>query len=431
MKEDFLQYVWQYQYFDQAELQTAEGERVLVIRPGHLNADAGPDFLGAQLLLNDVRWAGSVEIHLRSADWLRHGHHHDPKYDQVILHVVWENDSPITRTDGSPIPTLSLQDRVAVDLLSSYQNLLQSPASIPCAPFIREVPELTRKSMQDRALMERLEEKAGLVLEQYRGTGNDWEATAYQVVAAAFGFKINQEPFARLSRALPQAVLKRHRHAVFQLEALLLGQAGLLPGEQEGDDYTQRLGKEYTYLAHKYQLAPDALRASDWNFLRLRPSNFPTVRLAQLAALLSAREHLFSSLRQEGRLADFVDFFRVTPSDYWHTHYLPGRGSTGGAKAMGTASIHTLIANTVVPLLVAYSRQMGEQVWQDKALDLLEQLPAEHNRVTRVYEDLRLENKTAADSQGYLALNHRYCSPRRCLACAVGNKILKHKLSAA
>jgi hypothetical protein len=431
MKEDFLHYVWQYQYFDQAELQTAEGERVLVIRPGHRNADAGPDFLGAQLLLNDVKWVGSVEIHLRASDWLRHHHHHDPKYDQVILHVVWENDCPVTRTDGTPIPTLPLQDRVAPDLLSSYQNLLQSPATLPCAPFIRQVPDLTRKSMQDRALLERLEEKADLVLQQYRGTGQDWEATAYQVIAAAFGFKINQEPFLRLSRALPLPVLKRHRHAVFQLEALLLGQAGLLPGEQEGDEYTQRLKKEYAYLAHKYGLAPEAMRPSDWNFLRLRPSNFPTVRLAQLAALLSAREHLFASLRHEGRLADYENFFRVTLSDYWRTHYRPGRESSGGAMAMGTASIHTLMVNTVVPLLVAYSRQTGEQAWQDKALDLLEQLPAEHNRITRVYEALRLENKTAADSQGYLALNRHYCLPRRCLACAVGNQILKHKLPVA
>jgi hypothetical protein len=319
MKEDFLQYVWQYQYFDQAELQTAEGERVLVIRPGHRNADAGPDFLGAQLLLNEVKWAGSVEIHLRASDWLRHQHQHDPKYDQVILHVVWENDSPITRTDGSPIPTLALRGRVAVDLLSSYQNLLHSPASLPCAPFIKAVPDLTRKSMQDRALMERLEEKADLVLQQYRSTGQDWEATAYQVLAAAFGFKINQEPFARLSRALPLAVLKRHRQALFQLEALLLGQAGLLPGEKEGDDYTQRLGKEYAYLAHKYELAPNALRASDWNFLRLRPSNFPTVRLAQLAALLATREHLFSSL--------------LRGHGYGHRQHPYPSGQHGGAAA--------------------------------------------------------------------------------------------------
>jgi hypothetical protein len=430
MKEDFLHYLWQHQYFDPADLRTVEGEWLLVVRPGIHNTDAGPDFLGAQLQLNAVRWAGSVEIHLKASDWQRHQHQTDRKYDQVILHVVWENDRQVFRPDGTAIPTLELRPRVKSHLLTAYQNLLHTVAAIPCGTFIRQVPDLTRTMMLDRALLERLEEKAALVLEQFNRNGNDWEVTAYQVLMAAFGFKINQEPFRRLSRVLPLSLLKRHRIDLFQLEALLLGQAGLLPAEAVEDAYVQSLDREYAFLAHKYNLAADSLRASDWNYLRLRPANFPAVRLAQLAALLASREHLFASLLQGQNLRDYENFFRVVPSAYWQTHYRPGHASSRGAGAMGTASIHTLISNTVIPLLVAYSRQLNTFNWQEKAMNLLEQLPPEHNRITRIYEDLQVENKTAADSQAFLSLHRRYCQPRQCLRCAIGNHILKNNLSA-
>ncbi|WP_045687528.1 DUF2851 family protein [Hymenobacter sp. AT01-02] len=432
MKEDFLHYVWQHQYFEKANLCTQEGQPITVLRPGMRNPDAGPDFLGARLQLGEVEWNGAVEIHLRASDWYRHYHQQDPKYDQVVLHVVHTADQEVQRTNGSVVPALELAPRLSPALLHAYERLTTPTAAelLPCASLLSQVPSLTRTMMTGRALLERMENKAAVITGLHQQLGQDWEATAWHVVAAAFGFQKNTEPLARLAKALPLAVLRRHRHDPRQLEALLFGQAGFLgAGEDVAHDlYIRDLSQEYAFLRHKYNLAGTALAAHEWNFLRLRPANFPTVRLAQLAGLLHARPALFDALLTATDVAALLQFFAAPISAYWQTHYRPGKA--GKVPALGRTSLHVLITNVVVPLRVAYYQHVGNPELVEAAVALLDQLPAEYNHVTDLYDTLGFIHRTAADSQGLLALHKGYCTPRRCLHCAIGSRLLQTKPAA-
>ena len=427
MKEDFLHYVWQHQYFDKAGLRTAEGEEIQVLRPGYRNADAGPDFLNARLRLGDVEWNGAVEIHLRASDWARHHHQTDPKYDQVILHVVGSHDADVARTNGSRIPALALQGRLAPELLARYHALVQAPAAapLPCAPLLNLVPEITKTMMTERALLERVERKADTIMALHQHLGQDWEATAYHALMAAFGFQKNNEPLARLAKALPLAVLRRHRHDQRQLEALLFGQAGFLVENDEtvADDYIRDLRQEHEFLRHKYNLGETALLVHEWNYLRLRPANFPPVRLGQLAGLLHARPALFDALLTAQSVAALTEFFRAPVPAYWRAHFRPGR--PGKVPALGKASTDLLITNVVIPLRVAYARHLGQPALVESSIALLSELPAEHNQYTDLYQTLGFTHRTAADSQSLLALYKNYCTPRRCLHCAIGSRLVQ------
>ena len=427
MREDFYHYVWQHQYFDKADLRTAEGEEIQVLKPGYRNADAGPDFLNARLRLGEVEWNGAVEIHLRASDWARHNHQIDPKYDQVILHVVGQYDADVARTNGSLIPALALQARVAPELLARYQALMEAPvaAPLPCAPLLHLVPEITRTMMVERTLLERVERKADDIMTLHQHLGQDWEATAYHALMAAFGFQKNSEPLARLAKALPLNVLRRHRHDQRQLEALLFGQAGFLVENEEtaADDYICDLRQEYEFLRHKYQLSETALAVHEWNYLRLRPANFPPVRLGQLAGLLHARPALFDALLTAQSVAALSEFFQASAPEYWRTHFRPGRA--GKVPGLGKSSIELLITNVVVPLRVAYARHVGQPELVESTVALLSVLPAEHNQYTDVYETLGFTHRTAADSQSLLALYKNYCTPRRCLHCTIGSRLVQ------
>ena len=427
MREDFYHYVWQHQYFDKVDLRTAAGDEIRVLKPGHRNADAGPDFLNARLRLGDVEWNGAVEIHLRASDWNRHQHQTDAKYDQVILHVVGQHDADVARTNGSLIPALALQTRVAPELLACYHALIEAPAAaaLPCAPLLGLVPEITRTMMIERALMERVERKADDVLVLHQHLGQDWEATAYHALMAAFGFQKNSEPLARLAKALPLSVLRRHRHDQRQLEALLFGQAGFLVENDEtaADEYIRDLRQEHEFLRHKSPLGAAALAVHEWNYLRLRPANFPPVRLGQLAGLLHARPALFDALLTAQSVAALAEFFQAPAPEYWRTHFRPGRA--GKVPSLGRSSIDLLITNVVVPLRVAYARHVGQPALVESSVALLSALPAEHNQYTDVYETLGFAHRTAADSQGLLALHKMYCAPRRCLHCAIGNRLVQ------
>jgi len=432
MKEDFLHYVWQHQYFEKGDLRTTGGEEIQVLRPGQRNADAGPDFLNARLRIGEVEWNGAVEIHLRASDWTRHQHQTDPKYDQVILHVVGRHDADVARTNGSHIPALALQTRLAPELLARYTALVEAPAAapLPCAPLLHLVPQITKTMMTERALLERVERKADTVMELHQALGQDWEATAYHALMAAFGFQKNSEPLARLAKALPLAVLRRHRHDQRQLEALLFGQAGFLVENDEvaADDYIRDLRQEHEFLRHKYSLGEAALAVHEWNYLRLRPANFPPVRLGQLVGLLHARPTLFDALLTAQSVGALTEFFQAPAPEYWRTHFRPGRA--GKVPSLGKASIDLLITNVVVPLRVAYARYVDRPEVVESSVALLGELPAEHNQYTDVYDALGFTHRTAADSQSLLALHKNYCAPRRCLHCAIGSRLVQQPRAA-
>jgi hypothetical protein len=425
MSEDFLYFLWQFQYFDKTNLQTIAGESLQTLAVGQRNTNAGPDFLNGRVLIDGIEWVGTIEMHLRSSDWHRHTHSHDRAYDSVILHVVWENDAIIQRPDGTSVPTLELKPLTSRQLLYKYQALTESKEVIPCASQFVASAEIQKLSMLDRALMQRLERKAAAVHEMLERNHQDWEETAYQLLAQNFGFKINAEPMLRLAQGLPLKVLQKHRDNLTQMEALLLGQSGMLPAIENADKYVDILRREYDFLSAKYSLKSQQLRAHEWKFLRLRPANFPTVRLAQLATLVQRQPSLFSLFIHTETLKTLQDALRVEQSGYWQKHYQFQKEAVGKVPTLGKTSVENIIVNTVVPLLAAYSEAKDSRLFLDKALELLEQLPAEQNHITEMWEGLALKTKTAFDSQGVIELYNNFCSEKRCLNCGIGTGLLK------
>ncbi|AMM52888.1 hypothetical protein TH61_10405 [Rufibacter sp. DG15C] len=429
MKEDFLHYVWQHQYFNKEQLLTTTGEEITILHPGFYNrSDAGPDFSSARIKLDETEWVGSVEIHLSSSDWRRHHHQRDAKYNQVVLHVVWQEDEVALREEGTPMPTLELQGRVQLPLQAQYQELLWSEAVIPCAPQTHLVDGIYKSSMLDKTLLERLQLKAELVLERMEQSRQNWESTVYQTMAAGFGFKMNQDGFLFLTQVLPWGMVQRYQKKPAQLEALVFGQAGLLSHITAPDEYALQLAKEHHFLSHKHALE-EPLTAKAWNMLRLRPANFPGIRLGQFLAVLLAHEHLWSTLVACSTIKEFKEFFQQEPPAYWQQHYAPGKKCKQTFARIGEESIQNLLINVVAPLFIAYSRRTGDYFYQGKAIALLEQIPKENNKITRLYTGLGFANKSAADSQALIGLYQRYCQPKKCLNCVVGHRLMKQHLT--
>lgn len=423
MREDFLHFLWRWRRFDGRDLRTTDGQALEIIHPGELNTHAGPDFANARLRLGDMLWAGSVELHLRASDWLAHRHDADRAYDNVVLHVVLDADQAIRRpATGEKLPCLSLRGRIPPKLLESYQRLEHERAWIPCAPAFPGVAEIIRLNWFDRLLVERLEQKTTAVAEALAACGNHWEEAFYRSLARSFGLKVNVDPFETLARSLPWLTLTRHKSQLFQLEALLFGQAGLLERPFR-DEYAQALAKEYAFLREKFQLVP--MSGSQWKFLRLRPAGFPTVRLAQFAALLHGTTHLFRQILEAENIRTLEHLFSTSVSPYWLTHFQLDQPSPHRPKNLGRDFVHLLCINTVVPFLFHYGKSRQQPEFQDKALRLLEALPAENNAVLDGWATLGVQARNAYQGQSLLQLKTRYCEAKRCLECAVGHAILK------
>jgi len=421
MQEGFIQHIWGLQYFDKTELKTTDGQCVQVFEPGSLNTDAGPDFSNARLRVGEIQWVGNVEIHLQSSNWYEHRHDSDKSYDNVILHVVWNDDRPVVRRDGTRLPTIALRGRVQEELIRNYRQLIGSSLSIPCEKNFPLVEEIRKHDMVAKALACRLERKAEEVNHFLHSNGNNWEETTYQLVARAFGFKINQEPFLRLARALPLRILQKH-DSILTIEALLFGAAGFLEAKR-GDEYFLTLQREYRLLAHKYSL--ENLDRSQWLFLRLRPPNFPTVRLAQFAALMHHRRKLFSKLLEAGSISQLTALLEAPVSEYWTTHYVLSKSSTQHSSLLGKSSCEVILLNTVIPLLAAYSRWSDEPAYMDRALAWLEELPAEENTIVRKWSDLGYRPRNSFESQGQIELFNTFCQRKRCLRCTIGAAIVR------
>jgi hypothetical protein len=427
VSESFIYFLWQYQYFDHSSLTSTDGESIQVIHPGFRNANAGPDFTNSRLLINDIEWFGTVEIHIKAGDWLAHRHQHDRSYDNVILHLVWEADKLIYRTDGSVIPTLELQSRTADNLLYRYQALTDSTDTIPCAGNWASVHSLKIVSMLDKALLQRLERKAATVQLIFEATTLDWEETAYQLLAINLGFKINAEPMAQLSRALPLKILHKHRNSLLQVEAMLFGTAGLLAELSEADEYTEQLQREYRFLAAKYGLVDKQLPTHIWKWGRLRPANFPTLRIAQLAKLITVTPSLFSLFADSLGVEQLTRELQVTPSPYWQHHYRFGKTTLKAAPTLGQSSANSILVNTVVPVLAAYAHHRALPGYIDRAIAFLEQLPPETNHITDVWQQIGLAMKSAFDSQAAIELYNEFCLPKHCLNCQIGAHLVGYK----
>jgi len=422
LQEDFLHYVWRFKQFDLQDLKTTDGQPIHVFDFGEYNTDGGADFVNAKIQIDETVWAGNVEIHTQASEWYKHQHQNNRAYDNVILHVVWENDEPIKRKNGHFIPTFELKHRVQLQLKNRYLKLLHEKAWIPCANQINLVSSFTINSWLDRLLIERLEQKTTLIAEALERNNNDWEETFYQMIARHFGLKINVEPFERVAQTLPHTILAKHKSDLFQIESLLFGQAGFLQTDFK-DVYPNRLKKEYQFMQHKYGLKP--IPKTMWQFLRLRPPSFPTIRLAQFSALVYQSLHLFSKILEAESLQAIEKLLNVEVSEYWQTHYIFDKESTKRKKTLGKSSIQLIVINTIVPTLFLYGQLKGEERFQDRAFQLLEELSAEQNSVIKNWKALNVEVKNAQQSQALLQLKKHYCDQKKCLNCSIGNTLMR------
>ncbi len=418
MTEKLFQFIWLYQNFNKQALTTTDGEPVLVQYPGIWNHNQGPDFLKAKVTIGKTQWAGSIELHLKTSDWLLHQHHGDPNYSNVVLHVVYEHDVELLQS----FPTLVLQNRIAKQVLERYNGLMQQQQFIPCQQMISKVPEITMALWKERLLVERLQEKATKVIQLFEEQKQHWEACFWILLAKNFGLKVNQDAFEAMAKSLPITILAKHKNQIQTLEALLLGQCNALDEIPESDSYAKMLQKEYLFYKKKYQLTaiPHTLQ-----FLRMRPANFPTVRLAQLAMLINNSSHLFSKIKEATNIKELKDLLNVTPNDYWHYHYTLDEVSEYKVKKLGATMVDSIIINTVAVVLFAYGYYNHQEAYKLKALKWLEQTATEKNAIVDGFMALQLPVKSAYDSQAFIQLKNKYCQSKRCLECAVGNKLLK------
>lgn len=424
MSESFIHYLWQFQYFSKSSLQTTQGEEIVVFHPGFKNTHAGPDFYQSRIRIGELEWVGSVEIHIHSSSWQTHNHNVDQAYENVVLHVVWSDDKPVKRIDGSFIPTLELKNRVDDVLHLTYKKLMSSPEEIPCATSFGKISDLTKFSMLDRALSERLEIKAERVNQTLLRNNNNWEETVYQVLAKNFGFHVNADPFLQLAQNLPYKIILKHRDKLVQIEALLFGQAGFLQ-EAKHDEYTSILMREYDVLSRKYGLGNGRLSTSQWKFLRLRPANFPTIRLAQFAWLLFTQRNLFSNLIETATDMRWKTFFHLHQSTYWLHHYQFNKETEDEIPTFGQMSVDNVLINSLVPILVAYGKSKDDQMLVDRAITILQQVKSESNKITRLWTSLGLKSKNAFDSQAMIELHNNFCLKHRCLECMMGVSLIK------
>ena len=419
MTEDLLHFIWKYKLLKPVDLYTTAQERLLITKHGEHNIHAGPDFTDARIKLADTEWAGTIEIHKKSSDWFLHNHHTNKAYDNVILHVVHEHDKEIYNSNQQIIPCLELKKFLPDHVLEKYVHLYQSKQQIPCGSLFNEVPGIIKEPWLERMLIERLENKTAFIEELYGFTKHSWEETFYLLLFKNFGFHVNSDAFLQIAKSLPLHILLKHANPT-QVEALLFGQSGLL-SENIKDAYGQTLFKEYTYLKHKYQLTSIPHHVK---FLRLRPQNFPTIRLAQLANFVLQYQHTFSKIVEAKSIEELKKLFTIHVSDYWNRHYTFDEESVFKEKPFGNLSVENIIINTVCPLLFFYGKIKQEESLVEKAISWYDVLKPEKNNITKLFEEIKFKTQHAAHSQALLQMQSNYCAKKKCLQCGIGVSIL-------
>ncbi|OAD44499.1 DUF2851 family protein [Polaribacter atrinae] len=422
MNEDFLHYVWKYQLCSIHNLKTTSKEEVAILKVGTHNNNSGPDFLNAQLKIDDQLWVGNVEIHLKSSDWYAHHHEIDENYDAVILHVVWEDDATVYMKNNKPLPVLVLKDFVLTSALNNYRNLFSTKQNwIPCEKEIGAVDNFTIENWKERLFFERLERKSIEMNRILVDNQNDFEAVLFQLLAKNFGLKVNGDVFFSLAISFDFSILRKVRFDEYQLAALLFGQAGFLEEPTEGE-YHQKLKTTYSYLQHKYNL--ESISKVQFSFFRMRPPNFPTIRIAQLVALYHIHQNLFSKMMKIETLNDFYKLFEIDIHPFWKNHYTFDTTSKVSPKKLTKPFVDLLLINTIIPLKFLYQKNRGE-VNENEFLDILQKIKSEKNSIISKFDDIGLEAINAYESQALLELKNNYCAKKRCLQCAIGIKLVR------
>lgn len=426
LTEDILHFAWKYRLYQPGQLATVGGEDVVVLDVGIHNMDAGPDFLQSRLRIGDTEWVGSVELHIRSSDWMRHRHQQDRAYNNVVLHVVYEHDNDVQREDGTVPPTVAIGSILNPGVLQRHRELMSGMYWIPCEHQLSEVSKIKVDHWLDRMLIERLESRMDQVLALVKECEGNWEEATYRWLARGFGFKVNTDAFEQLARHVPLNLFEKHRTNQIMVEALYFGQAGLLNEENSDGVYTRQLMSEYHYLQKLYGLEP--MEGSQWKFLRMRPANFPTLRIAQFTALLSKRGRLFSDILTVSDVREIRTWFEgLHIHPYWQSHYRFGGRPSKHLGQMGHSSVSLLLINVVAVILFCYGKYMGKETYIYRAIALLEAIQPERNAVLQRFGDLGIQAEAASTSQALLHMKKIYCDKKRCLACSIGTHIIKQR----
>ena len=423
MKEDFIHYIWKYKKFSFSNIKTSDGEELTILNSGDYLQKEGPDFFNAQIIIADQKWAGNIEIHVKSSDWYLHHHEKDINYNNVILHVVWNHDTPIYRKDNSEIPVFEIKNYVSQDVQHIYKELSTKKSWIYCENQIKNSDPFVLANWQERLFLERLEEKAKPIQELLTETHQDWEAVLFYLLAKNFGLNTNGDAFYKISKSLTFSLIQKESLEVIYLEALLFGQANLIPDDVE-DNYPKDLKDWYDYLAIKYKLnkpTPENIQ-----FFQHRPDNFPTIRLAQLAMLYHLQRNLFSKIISAKNLTEIQSLFDLSVNGYWKTHYNFDKPSPKKGKSLSREFINLLIINTVIPIKFAYAQNQGKES-AEILIDLLATIPAEKNNIIEKFSTFGIKSKNAFQTQALLQLKNNYCNSKRCLNCAIGLDLLKIK----
>lgn len=422
MQEDFLHYIWKYKKFELNKLTTTQGDPVLVTAVGQHNYNSGPDFFNAQLKIGNQLWAGTVEIHIKSSDWFLHNHEQDKAYDNVILHVVWEHDTDVFRKNNSALPTLQIKDFVQKDILISYKKLLSKSGKwINCENDFASVNDFVLKHWMERLYFERLERKTETIRALLLETKNDWEAVFFMLLAKNFGLKVNGDAFFSIAKSINFSVIRKSQANQQRLEALFFGQAGLLHHDFE-DGYYLSLVKEYEFLKQKFKLNNEPVITP--HFFRLRPPNFPTIRLSQLASLYFQHQHLFSKVLETEDSDAFYKLFNVSTSSYWKSHYTFQKTSQASPKTLTKSFIDLLLINTVLPIKFCYAKEKGQDV-DALIIKIASEIASEKNSLINAFDGLKKVSNSSLDSQALIQLKTEYCSKNKCLQCAIGNYLIK------
>jgi hypothetical protein len=424
MKEEFLHWLWKYSLYDQENLFDNEKNKILVLDPGEYNRDSGPDFFNARILIAGTVWAGNVEIHTKSSHFDNHGHQNDPAFNNVILHIVSEFDKPVFNAKGEELLTAEIS--FDSSLYEKYISLVNNPYIIACQDDIRKIDKILVNHWLSSLVIERFQAKSDLILKIFSQTGNDWDESFYRILTRYFGFRVNTEPFEMLAAALPFRIIRKHTDNIFQIEALLFGTAGLLETglfkEAISDEYYRSLIKEYAILSAKYSLQP--LHGWLWKFARLRPANFPTIRLSQLAAMLSVAGGLFSRVLEATDVNQIKELFEVAASPYWDDHFVFGKKSRNIKKNTGSLAGDILLINAVIPMIFVYGQSRDCQNRSERALSFLENIGPEDNIITSEWREAGILAESAFYSQALIQLRNEYCKKRKCLDCRIGNRII-------
>lgn len=421
LSEDFIHYIWRLKNFDLYKLVLTSGKRVDILNFGNYNTNAGPDFLNGAVRIDDMTWHGHIEMHINSSDWDKHKHSTDEAYQNVVLHVVLNHDKTILIGD-QPVPTLELKSRIDKSSFNAYHLLNRNKSWIPCESWIFDVNEITKSATLDKVLAERLTIKAHNVLEQLKVHNDNWIEVIYQRLLWSIGLSVNADSFLRLSQLVPYHIVSKHRDSVEEMEGLFFGTAGLLPAHEEYE-YVSILKSHYRFYQQKYKLVQ--MRAAEWKFMRMRPSGFPTIRLAQMAKLLSKIDRLDTLVFESDNKA-IINNLQVTLNDgFWHEHYRFDGEKKEIKKSLGTDKINSIIINAVAPLKYAYGIYQDNDTLKSRAIEILEEIPGDKNSVINKWKELNIVAKSAATSQALLHLKKRYCDQKMCLQCPIGHQVFK------